>query len=83
MSPGLRQDAHRVMVGFVLGGRDVAEGAEEAAVVVPVDPLQRGKLQVLEAAPRSLLAHQLRLVEPVHRLGQRVVVGVRRGSPPR
>ena len=50
MSPGLRQDAHRVMVGFVLRGWHVAEGAEEAAVVVPVDPLQRGKLQVLEAA---------------------------------
>ena len=26
MSPGLRQDAHRVMVGFVLRGGHVAEG---------------------------------------------------------
>ncbi len=45
-------------------------------LVIPVHPLQRRQLEVVESAPRSPAVHQLRLVEPDHRLRQRVVIGV-------
>jgi hypothetical protein len=35
----------------VLGRRDLAVGFEEAAVVEPVDPLERGNLDRLEGTP--------------------------------
>jgi hypothetical protein len=36
-------------LGF--GGRDIADGLEQAPVVKPVDPFQGGKLDRLDAAP--------------------------------
>lgn len=65
------------MAVFELGGWDVAEGAVEAFGVEPVDPAERGQLEVLDGAPGTVAAGEFGLVEPVDRLGQRVVVAVR------
>ena len=56
-------------------------------MVEPVDPLQRGELEVIAAAPGTTAVDQLRLVEPDHGLRQGVVVRVAaaadRGRHPR
>jgi hypothetical protein len=49
---------------------------EEASVAEPVDPFEGGELEVIEAAPWSLVADESGLVEPVDRLGERVVVAL-------
>ena len=61
--------------GLELGGRHVVEVAVEAFGVVPVDPPERGELDVLDGLPGALrgTADQLGLVEPVDGLGERVV----------
>src|SRR5579885_1505582 len=59
-----------------LDGRDVADRFEDALGVPPVDPGERGELDVLDAAPRPFERDALGLVEPVDRLGHRVVVAV-------
>jgi hypothetical protein len=65
------------VVAFLgLCGRDVADGLEQAAVVVPVDPFERGELDRLEAAPWPASADDLGLEETVDRLGECVVVAV-------
>ena len=46
--------------------------AVEATVVEPIDVGERGELDVVEAAPRTLRVDQLPLVEPVGRLCERV-----------
>jgi len=61
---------------FELGGWDASEFVEQAPVVEPVDPLQGGELEVVEAPPWSLVPDEFGLVEPVDRLGERVVVAV-------
>lgn len=61
---------------FVLCWRDVAELAEQAAVVEPVDPFEGGEFEVVDAPPGAFVADQFGLLEPEHRLGQGVVVGV-------
>lgn len=76
LSPGLRRDLLRVVCSLVLRGRDVADDARQTSVVVPVDPPQRCKFEVLEPAPRPSAPYELGLLEPVHRLRHRVVVGV-------
>jgi len=55
---------------LVLGGWDVAEVAVEPLLVEPVNPAERGQLDVVDGAPWSLVgaADQLRLVERVRRL---------------
>jgi hypothetical protein len=65
-----------VEVGFGFGWRDVAGGLQQAAVVEPVDPVQRCVFDRLEAAPWSAAVDDLGLEEPVDRLGQGVVVAV-------
>ena len=60
-----------------LRGRDVAEVAVQALVVVPVDPAEGGELKVLDALPGSWPggpADQLGLVVAVHGLGQSIVI---------
>ena len=49
-------------------------------MVEPVDVGHGGELDVIESAPWSLPVDQLPLVEPVERLGQRVVVAVALGA---
>ena len=52
-------------------------------MVEPVDPLERGVLDVVDAPPRSAATDQLGLVEADDRLGERVVVAVATASRPR
>jgi hypothetical protein len=49
------------------------QGLEEAAVVVPIDPLQGGHLDRVAIVPRSLAANHLGLELADDRLGHRVV----------
>ena len=49
-------------------------------MVEPVDVGHRGELDVVETAPGALRVDQLPLVEPVERLGHRIVVAVALGS---
>jgi hypothetical protein len=49
--------------GLELGGRDIADGLQEPAVVEPVDPFQGGVLDVVDALPGAAPADQLGLVE--------------------
>ena len=64
-----------VASSFELGGWHVAEVSVETFGVVPVHPAERRELDFLDRLPRSLPgpADQLGLVEPVDRLGERVV----------
>jgi hypothetical protein len=57
-------------LGF--GGRDIADGLEEAPVVEPVDPFQGGKLDCFDAAPRTAPADHLGLEQADNRLGKSV-----------
>ena len=61
---------------FGLGGRYVADGFEETAVVVPGDPLESGVLHCLEAPPWSSPMDHLGLEQADDRLRQSIVVGV-------
>ena len=58
------------MLGLVLSRRDVSVGFEEASVVEPVDPFERGVLEVVEATTGAAVSDELGLVEAVHRLGE-------------
>jgi hypothetical protein len=60
--------------GFGLGWCEVVAVFEGPAVVEPVDPFGVGDLEVVESLPGSPGLDQLGLVEPDHRLGQRVVI---------
>jgi hypothetical protein len=42
-----------IIAGFRLGRRHVANGFEQAAIVEPLDPLQRGELDGFEGSPRT------------------------------
>jgi hypothetical protein len=42
-----------IVACFGLGGRNVANGLEQAPVVEPVDPFQCGELDSFQIAPRS------------------------------
>lgn len=61
-----------VEVGFGLGGRDMPDGFEQAAVVEPVHPFERGELDGLEVAPRAGASDHLGLEETVDGLGEGV-----------
>jgi hypothetical protein len=65
-----------VVDGFVFCGWDVAERAVQAALVPPLDPCQGGQLDLFGGPPGAVAADPLRLVQPVDRLGERVVVAV-------
>ena len=49
-------------------------------MVEPVDPLQGGVLDLVQAPPGAAPADQLSLVQPNDRLGQGVVIGVPAGT---
>jgi len=66
--------------GLEFGGRDHADLPVEPSLVEPVYVLEGGVLDVLEPPPGSLVANQLRLVEPVERFDQGVVVAVAAGA---
>ena len=66
------------MLGFVLGRWDVADLAVDPSMVEPVDVLGDGDLEVLDVAPRPLVAvaDELGFEQGVERLRQCVVVGL-------
>src|SRR5690349_18408611 len=72
----------RVVVGFVLAGRDMAYLTVESAVVVPVDPLGGGQLDLGERLPGSLGFDQLGFVQADRRFHQGVGIHRRMRSLP-
>lgn len=56
-----------IVARFGLGGRDVANGFEEAPVVQPVNPFQGDEFDGLQGAPWSAAPDHLGLVEAVDR----------------
>ena len=50
--------------GLELGWRDVPDRLQEPAVVEPVDPLQGGVLDLIQALPGATPPDQLGLVQP-------------------
>ena len=67
---------HGIVACFGLGGRDVSDRLEERSVVEPVDPFQGGELDGFERPPRPTPMDHLRLVKPVDRLGEGIIVTV-------
>ena len=65
---------------FGVGGQNVSDGHQKAAVVEPIGPFERGELQGFEVAPRSPSMDDLGLVKTVDRFGQSVVVTVANAS---
>jgi len=72
-----------VVGGLVLGRREVVQALVEALFVEPGDPAAGGDLEVAEVLPGAAVdgqagevADQLGLVEPIDRLGQRIIVGL-------
>jgi len=61
-------------LGF--GGRDVADGLEEAPMVEPVHPFEGSELHRLSMAPGATPVDHLGLEQPDDRLGQGIVVAV-------
>ena len=76
-----------IVAGFGLGGRNIADGLEEAAVVEPIDPFEGGEFHCFGVAPGSAPVDHLGLEQAVDRLGQGVVIAVAdaadRGLDPR
>lgn len=60
---------------FGLGRRHVADRGQQAAVVEPIHPGERGQLERRAVFPR-LTVNDLGLVQPVDRLGESIVIGV-------
>ena len=73
---GLPSAGLTVVVGLVLRGWDQPELAVQAPVVVPVDVLGEGDLQVVDPVPWALVSDQLGLEQRVECLGHRVIVGI-------
>ena len=69
-----------VVGGLELRRRDVADRLQQAAVVEPVDPLQGGVLDLIQALPGAAPTDEFGLVQADDRLGQGVVVGVPAGA---
>ena len=67
---------HGVIEFFGLGRRHVADGLEQAAMVEPVYPFQRGIFDGFKGSPWPASMDHLGLVEAVDGLGQSVVVAV-------
>ena len=59
---------------------DVSAVFVEAVAVEPVDPFGGGQLDLLDGPPRLAGFDQLGFVQPVDRLGQRVIVGAADGT---
>lgn len=60
---------NRVDVGVCFGWRDVPDKLEQAAVIEPVPPFQRGVINALEAAPKATAVDDFGLVVAVDRPG--------------
>ncbi len=65
-----------VVLGLVLDRGDVSQGGVQPGGVEPVDPVQGGQLEVVDAVPWTVAADEFGLVEADQALGLAVVVGV-------
>ena len=61
---------------FGLGRRPVPDRLEDATVIEPVHPIERGELHRLQASPRAAGSNHLGLVQPGDGLGQGVIVRI-------
>ena len=52
--------------GLVFGGRNVADRFEQAPVVEPINPLERGVFDVIDTAPWTAAMNDLSLVQADH-----------------
>jgi hypothetical protein len=59
-----------------LGGRDVADGLEEAPMVEPIHPFEGGELDCLDAVPGAAPADHLGLEQADDGLGESIVIGI-------
>ena len=66
----------RTVLLFELGWWDVAEGTEQAVVVEPPHPSERGECDIFDPGPGTSGVDELSLVEPADRLSQGIVVTV-------
>ena len=66
-----------IVACFSLGGRDIADGFEQTAVIEPVHPFQGGEFDGFQSAPWPAAPDHLGLVEAVDGFGQSVVIGVK------
>jgi hypothetical protein len=55
---------------FVLDGRHVADGLEEAAIVEPIDPFERGEFDSFAALPGTTAVDEFGRVVALHLLGR-------------
>ena len=65
-----------IEVHLELDRRDISDRLQESLIVVPVHPLEGGKLYVLETAPRPAPTNRLGHVETHDGLGQGIVIGI-------
>ena len=70
----------RRSIDFIFGKSLFSARAVWAAVVIPVDPIGGGQLDLVTSAPRVLAVDQLVLEQADRRLGQRVIVRVADGA---
>jgi hypothetical protein len=66
----------RVVSGFCLGGRHVADRFKETSVVEPVDPFEGCEFDRFEALPRTAAPNDLGFVESVDGLREGIIVAV-------
>jgi len=64
------------VICFGFSRPDVADGAEQAAIIEPIDAIEGGVFDGLERSPGAAPVDHLGFVEAVDRFGQRVVVVV-------
>ena len=63
--------------GFEVGWWQVCRAAVQTAMVVPIDVLQGGDLDLVVGSPRPSRFDQFGFEQPDRGLGQRIIVGIR------
>ena len=66
----------RIVTRFGLGRRNISDRLQQSPVVEPVDPFQRGELNLFNVSPRSPAPDHLGFVKTVDRLRESIIVGV-------
>ncbi len=65
-----------VIIGFGLGGRDIADRLEQAPVIEPVDPVEGCELHLHDAFPGIPAMNELGFVEAIHGFREGVIIGI-------
>ena len=66
----------RIITRFGLGRGNISDRLQQSPVVEPVDPFQRGELNLFNLTPRPQSPDHLGFVKTVDRLRESIVVGV-------